>query len=120
MIVASLMITVLIPAAAFAGSNKDVNSGKSGMVSIPFSSNNLIKPMATQNTQYVGGGTWNYGVTDGLIIYSYFYQPTLTHKSSVYNNQWWTISPWTAPGETSTASEPEGLDSPGSAYWSNQ
>lgn len=66
-------------------------------------------------TEYVGGGTWNYG-TGGGSVWSNYYHGSRVHKSSVIG-QYYYSSPWTNPGYTSYASAPDtaGVDE---SYWS--
>ena len=42
-----------------------------------------IAAPALATTVSAGGGTWSYGVTD--VNYSNYYQPTVSHRSSVNN-----------------------------------
>lgn len=56
-------------------------------------------------TEYVGGGTWNYGTND-TTVWSNYYHGSKIHRSSVIGAYYYN-SGWKSPGVWSYASAPE-------------
>jgi lactococcin 972 family bacteriocin len=67
------------------------------------------------------GGTWNYGVRSGGIygtvgeVYSEYYHPSRTHKSTACANGTCSYSGWVSAGTTSVAKRMQ--QSPNTAYY---
>jgi lactococcin 972 family bacteriocin len=67
--------------------------------------------------EFVGGGTWDHGLT-GLQVYSNYYHPNNDHRSSVAVNGIITRSACTSPGNWSHAQAWQAV-SGNKAYWNN-
>ncbi|MDK2802672.1 MAG: hypothetical protein KFW09_04770 [Oscillospiraceae bacterium] len=64
-------------------------------------------PVLAATTNTPSGGRWDYGVNNssGGTVWSNYYHPTKTHKSSVQGSYFYS-SPWQVKGTTTYASAP--------------
>lgn len=72
---------------------------------------------ALAERDFVGGGTWDHGLT-GLDVYSNYYHPNNDHRSSVVVNGFIFRSACTSPGNWSHVQHSQAV-SGNKAYWNN-
>ncbi|MBD5134746.1 MAG: lactococcin 972 family bacteriocin [Lachnospiraceae bacterium] len=73
-------------------------------------------------TAHVGGGIWNYGTQivdfNKKLVYSSYYHPTKTHRTSVSIGTTYASSGWVGKGKTAYARAIGSRFSVGKAYYS--